>query len=1051
MAVVVTTEPRGFNVYQSNESKRGLRSALLLGAASVAAMGFSVPASAQDSSTETVVVTGSRIPQQGLYSSSPVTAVGQQELKFEGTANVENLLNNLPGVFADYGQNASNGASGTATVNLRNLGSARTLVLVDGRRLMPGDPALPVADLNNIPAALVDHVEVLTGGASATYGSDALAGVVNFIMRKDFEGVELDGQWSIAQHDNNNGYLRNLQSSVGYATAPSSVWDGQTVDGTLILGTNTADGKGNITAYVGYRHSEPIVQNTRDVSACALDTNGALTNFRCAGSSNKNRWLSFDNLFGTSGYGTYDYYQTGTGTPGSGVFAPYGSIPAPTRTYNYAAVNYFQRPDERYTGGFFGHYEVSPLLNVYADFMFSDDHTVAQIAESGAFLASGPTYFPGTISPGYLQVNCENPLMTAQENQALCGGFTAAAINPATGNSYFADFGAGGPLGNGYDTFTGSYWDGAGNITPGQSLLWIGRRDFEGGKRQDDLRHTSYRMVLGAKGDLGGGWAYDLYAQYGITLYTETYKNEWSKQRVQNALQVDRATGQCTVTVLQIDPNCVPLDIFNGIGSANNTAGLGYVLAQGFKQGWTQEQVMSGSLTGDLGEWGVQSPWAKSPVALALGAEYRSEAIQLDTSRDFQTGDLYGQGAKTLPVPKSSFNVVETFGEVRVPLIQGMPLAEDLTLTGGYRYSSYSSVGAVRSWKYGAEWQIVDDVKLRGSFQRAVRAPNVLESFAPANVQLFGGSDPCSAAGGVTTGQCASVTNVGTGLLNCPAGQCNVQTAGNPNLKAETSDTKTWGIVFTPTFLDGFTATVDYFDIKVADYIGVVGPNQTLAGCYTSGDPVQEAFYCPLVHRGATGAIFGTGYVDAPNVNLPYLSTKGWDFETNYQTDLADLGLGDNGSIAANFVGTLLTQLDTLSSQFSSVLACEGLYGATCGTPSPKWRHKLRVTWSSPWDFDLSLNWRHIGSVNYDAGGVPAKLGGVIDSFDYIDLAANWAVSEGVSIRAGVNNVFDKDPPALSSGSAFPRSTPPFGNGNTYPQVYDALGRTIFIGGTIKY
>src|SRR4051812_42331818 len=194
---VARSEPRGFPVFQTNQDKRSLRSALLLGAASAAVVGLSVPATAQET-TETVVVTGSRIPQTGLYSTSPVTAVGQQEMKFEGTTNVEQLIDNLPVASADYNlvSSAFSGALGTANVDLRGLGSARTLVLVDGRRLMPGDPILPVADVNVIPASIVDHVEVLTGGASAVYGSDAIAGVVNFITRKDFEGIEIDGQWS---------------------------------------------------------------------------------------------------------------------------------------------------------------------------------------------------------------------------------------------------------------------------------------------------------------------------------------------------------------------------------------------------------------------------------------------------------------------------------------------------------------------------------------------------------------------------------------------------------------------------------------------------------------------------------------------------------------------------------------------------------------------------------------------------------------------------------------------------------------------------------------
>src|SRR5277367_2112710 len=227
---------RGQTVHQNILDRRSLRSTLLLGAASMAAVGLSAPAFAQEQTAETVVVTGSRIPQQGLYAPSPVTAVGQQEMKFEGTTGVETLLNNLPSVMADQTSGVSNGATGTATVDLRGLGSGRTLVLVDSTRLMPGDPKVPVADLNEIPAALVDHVEVLTGGASAVYGSDALAGVVNFVMRKDFEGIEVDGQYGIAEADNDNNFYRGILSKLSFPTAKEGIWDGANETGTLLLG-----------------------------------------------------------------------------------------------------------------------------------------------------------------------------------------------------------------------------------------------------------------------------------------------------------------------------------------------------------------------------------------------------------------------------------------------------------------------------------------------------------------------------------------------------------------------------------------------------------------------------------------------------------------------------------------------------------------------------------------------------------------------------------------------------------------------------------------------
>ncbi len=640
---------------------------------------------------------------------------------------------------ADYTNTASNGATGQATVDLRGLGSSRTLVLVDGKRLMPSDPSNPVADLNQIPAALVDHVEVLTGGASAVYGSDAEAGVVNFVMRKDFEGIELNSQLGINQSDNQNGADRARQIASGIATAPENFWGGRNLDFSVLLGVNTPDGKGNITAYVGYRSIDPVTQKNMDFSACALATSGG--SLRCYGSSNGNRWISIDGASAGAPGANWDYYETGTGKAGSGNFVTWGSTA--NERYNFAAANYIQRPDTRYIAGYDAHYEVAPWATVYSNMMFADDHTLAQIAPSGLFLGTGRNLSINGIAgqkTAYVEVNCNNPLMTAQENQALCGNILPTT--PFGSGTMLAKYGASGPYGTGYDQLVGGLWNGAANMYPGQSLLEIGRRDLEGGDRIDDLRHTSYRLVLGVKGNIDPTWSYDLYAQYGTTIYAENYSNEFSVSRVQNALQVN-PDGNCVAYDAGIDKSCVPLDIFDGYGSITKSQ-LNYVAAQGFKSGYTSEYVASGSVTGDLGTYGIKSPWANDSVGVALGTEYRKEVLELSTSRDFQTNDLYGQGGATLPVPVSAFSVAEGFGEVQVPIAQGLPLAENLTFNGGFRYSAYSEAGDTWTYKADFGWQVIDDLKFRASFDRAVRAPTVLELFSPANVDLFGGGDPCA-------------------------------------------------------------------------------------------------------------------------------------------------------------------------------------------------------------------------------------------------------------------------------------------------------------------
>jgi iron complex outermembrane recepter protein len=995
-----------------NLDTRSLRSTLLLGAASVAALSLSLPAAAQDQSTETVVVTGSRIPQQGLYAPSPVTAVGQQEMKFEGTIGVETLLNNLPSVFANQTSGVSNAATGTATVNLRGLGSVRTLVLVNGTRLMPADPAVPVPDLNEIPASLVDHVEVLTGGASAVYGSDAMAGVVNFVMRKDFEGIEVDGQYGISEADNTNANYRNIVASAGDQLAKEGIWDGANETGTLIMGTNTANGKGNVTAYLGYQNTEAVLAGARDFSACSFNTNGPSTAHVCGGSSTFDKFLSLDTKTA--------YFEEGTGAPGSGHFIPF--VGGTSQLFNFGATNYLQRPDTRYTGGFFAHYEVNKELDVYSSFMFTDDDTVSQIAARGLFNGVGAQGGSG-LAPGFFfLINCNNPLMTAQEASLLCPG------------------------------------GGAGNTVPGEASVEIGRRAIEGGPFVQDLRHTSYRLQLGARGELGDGWTYDVYGQYGESIFSRTAMGFFSTRNAQNALQVTtNASGQA---VCISGPPCVPLDIFNGIGSIT-PAMLNYVRVPGLQNGYTEEQILSGSITGDLGQYGLQSPWAQSPVAVSFGTEYRAEYLELQPDEEYVSGDLNGAGGATLATPRSGFNVVEGFTEVKIPLVQEKPWAEDLSFNGGYRYSSYSTAGAVSAYKYGLEWQPIDDIRFRGSYERAVRAPTVLEAFAPDNIVLVTAQDPCSVAGN-TLAACKSVPNDGnTAILACPSTQCNREVGGNANLRPEIGDTRTIGLVFTPTFFDGFTATVDYFNIDVSSAIGVIPAPVTLSECYVQN--VQS--FCNLVHRNAEGQLYGSGFVTATNQNTGFIHTKGTDFEANYNLDLDSIPMTQGGgSLQFAFVGTWLQTFEVEPVQGLGSYNCAGLYGPTCSDPTtasgplPKWRHRLRVTWATPWDLDFSVNWRYLSGVRLDANtsvpqlqafgaGFNDQPDGTINDFWYLDLAADWNVRTGIDLHAGVNNVFDRLPPALST---FVLPVGP-GNDNTFPGTYDALGRTFFIGATIKY
>jgi outer membrane receptor protein involved in Fe transport len=983
-----------------------------------------------------VVVTGSRIPQPGLTSASPLTVVNDQEIKLEGTTNVEDLLNNLPQAVAEQTSQVSNGATGTATANLRGLGSNKTLVLIDGRRLMPGDPIVPVPDLNVIPVQLVDRVEVTTGGASAIYGSDAVAGVVNFIMKRDFQGVRIDVQGGFFQSGNGgNGDVRSAITSFNTTAAnpigiPGGVVDGRKIDVTAIFGANSPDDKGNVTAYVEYRNEQPVTQSNRLGSACAISTipsgkTNAAGNIYdthvCQGSSNS-AYGHFTVSSITSPTGS-----TLAGTPatlsalgvaagplsnnpnGSNTFVPYSNA----LSYNFGPLNYFQREDDRYTAGFFAHYNVNKHFDLYSDFLFNDDDTVAQTAPSGLFQGRGPN------NTSTVAVNCDNPLLSASQASALCGSLAGS---------------------------------------PNLANLTAGYRFTTGGPRQSELRHTEYKIDIGSRGEIAPGWNYDAYLQYGTSLFEEEFLNDVSLNNLQAALLVNPLTGACSGG----QSGCAPANLFQFGGLSKGA--LGYVSVPGFQRGQTTEQVASASITGDLGQYGVKSPLANDGIGLALGAEYRRESLSFNVDQEFATGDLSGQGGPILST-SGSYDVYELFGEVRVPLIQDKPFIRSLAFDGAYRFSQYSTAGKTDTFEAQLTYAVNRDISFRGGFNRAVRAPNVDELFTPQAVALFSGSDPCAGTSPTATLAACQRTGVtsgqyGTGQIQqCPSSQCSELAGGNTHLSPERADTYTLGLVFTPTesFLRGFTLTADWFDIDVKNIIiaGVGGPDVTLAQCLQTGSPV----YCSLIHRDPTsGNLFGNnGYVVATNVNTGFLRTEGVDFEANYRMRLSDYGLDKYGSLSFNMDGTYTYEYVEQPVSGGGTFNCEGQYGSDkCILPRPRWRHKVRMTWTPPMPFTLSFQWRFIDSLRFDGNSAnPFLSQGVYNAADaklpvmnYLDISATYRIRDGLTARFGVNNVLDANAPVVDS-NVFPASGPAFGNGNTFPGLYDALGREFFFGVTL--
>jgi outer membrane receptor protein involved in Fe transport len=979
-----------------------------------------------------IVVTGSRIPQPNLTSVSPIQAIGHQEFQLQGHTDAIDLLNNLPQNFQNNTSDFSNTSNplsspgGISTADLRGLGPQRTLVLVNGRRLGIGDANTgnnnPAPDLDQIPVSMIDHVEVVTGGASATYGSDAIAGVVNFILKKDFEGLQVDGTLSGNQHGQHNDVVQSAITKavsgglVGPLAIPGDKWDGAGEDASVIFGANAPDNRGNVTAYFQYHNQDPVKMSERDFSSCLFRATNAPNSGFCTGSANSNNWEpSSPNLAllpsssGTIvGHSLLNFPQ-----PGS-------SPPAYFNSNNY---EYLSRGDTRYLAGYEAHYDFSKELSLYSEFNFMDDRSVTEIAPSGLFLG-GNTFDPA--GEGAWPINCNNPLMSAQEVSAI--GCTPAQI--ASGAS---------------------------------QEVFIGRRNIEGGPRISYYEHFNYRVVGGIRGDLGDAWHYDMYGSYYYTFLYQNNSNYLSNTRIARALDVVSGPGgapTCESVINGSDPACVPYNIFTQGGVT--PAALSYLNIAGSESGSVEEQIVEGDMTGDLGKYGVKTPWADDGVGVSFGYDWRHDQLDFIPDAVIGSGDL-GGGSGVGATINQGIGVWEGYGEVRVPIVQKMPYAEDLQFEAGVRYSAYSTGPAPTTFKVGGEWEPIQDIRFRASYQRAIRAPSILELNNPVTItqsnQYGANGDPCSGATPLfTLAQCerTGVTAAQYGTIKqCPADQCDVSTGGNPALKPEQADTYSVGATLRPSFLKGFTASIDWWDIKETGFIGAIPPNIMVSYCAQTG----ASSLCSLIHRApANGFLFGVsdltngGYVVGNGLNIAAGEASGIDFQMDYHLNLDDVGAKDMGSVAVNLNGALMLKNETELPAPVPAYDCAGLFGSKCQTVNPDWRHTFRITWNTPWNVLASLQWRYIGGVSLDTNtSNPVLTNGKTNLFspnlpavNYLDLAGSWRVNSTVTLRAGINNLLDQDPPVVSSAISGT------GTPNVYP-TYDLLGREFFLSATAKF
>ncbi|MEM8492339.1 MAG: TonB-dependent receptor [Pseudomonadota bacterium] len=1014
-----------------------------VGAASLAMSAKTLAQGPDDVAVEEVVVTGSRLTKSNIESSVPLLQLDAAEIQNRGVTRIEEIVNLLPNVFVSQTSQVANGSSGTSSLNQRGLDAVRTLTLIDGKRLPFGSPFSSAVNTDLVPAALVERVDVITSGASAVYGSDAVAGVINFITKRDYEGFEVNFQSGWRQNPNDNGFMADVLERSGIDD-PGGVTTGEDYLLTATMGMNSSDGRGNITAFASYARQREMVGADRDTGACTL---GGSTTISCVGSSNFRRF---------NGNGVPVLFQELDGTliPLTG---------GPDQTYNFGARNHYQRPLERWNLNASGHYELTDGVEAYMDLGFLSNNTRAQIAESASFNRS-------------FQTNCDNPLLAAGRGPSGAGEFT------------FGDFLG---TGSGADFVSCNEILADGDPTnDGVEVPFINsHRNIEGGPRVSTFENTTYRFITGLRGDIAEDFAFDVFAQYARTRGTRISQNDLNFNRVQQALfVVDDGSGNpvCRDTT----GGCVPWNILDRTASGDTLVtdeAVNFIQGTGIVTGETEQIVVGGTLEGDLTSRGVKLPWADDGLTGLVGVEYREDSLSRisdDISQIPGGRGLTGTGGATLPIA-GDIDVFEIFFEAELPIIQDAPFAEELGLSFGYRYSDYTTAGldpqtqqnttgtfTADTWFVGGTWTPIEDVRFRANVSRSIRAPNVFDLFVGANTGLVdlstnenGLFDPCAsgfdATGAVNVLPAASLeacqrtgataAQYAAGIEDNPAGQFNTITGGNAQLEAETSDTTTFGVVITPRAVEGLSIAIDYFEIEVSDAIGTIPPQASLDGCIAGG-PGSDVF-CSLIQRDTFGTLWlsndapggGIAGISEQNANIALLETRGIDLNIKYQLDMGNLGF-----LSVDYASTFLDTLDETPFDGADPIECVDFYAGQCNLPNPEYRHRLLATWDTPMDFSVAVTWRHIGETTLfgldrqAASQRDEQLNDFLEERNYLDVAVNYDLNDSVNLRLGVNNVFAKDPPLSTNVGTGT------GNNNTYPGLFDT-SRFIFAGATVRF
>lgn len=1012
-----------------------------------------------------IVVTGSRIRRPNLDSTVPITSISGEQFFQQGQTNIGDTLNDLPqlrSTFAQQNPGLGIGIAGLNLLDLRGLGTQRTLVLVNGRRHVASDilnNAVSV-DVNTIPNDLIERVDIVTGGNSAIYGSDAIAGVVNFVLRRDFDGFQVRGQAGIAEDGfGGNQYISamagknfldgraNITLHAEYARTDrvfaSDVNDFRTNDNFLVV---DADGGPNI---VNGGDGVPDRNFFRDIRSTTIDYRGLVPinqrNIPNAGACGNATTANFGgpNSAGPAFNCTYIFTPEGrliqqTGARfGTGInSAIIGGNGQTGREGQTLSVLPFT---ERYNFNALARFEISPAAELFFEGKWNRVNALGNNA--------GPSFVQGTGGTVDFRerTRLDNPFLNPADSATLASLILASGCNtsltvvcPAGGNLTATD---------------------RANIANGSYRFVTARNLVDVGLRDEAFQRDTYRLVGGLRGTFNDDWSYEISANYGRFEQTQTTDGYIDRQRFALALDAGRnpATGQIQCRS-QFDPaSAVPLvgfaapasanaarlaqDIaacvpYNPFGTPDNSASVAY-FSRSFDVTASQDQlVLAGFVSGDLSQL-FELPGG--PVAFAVGAEYRRENAFYEQDQFVTDGFTNGVSIPTFAPP--TFEVKEAFAEVRIPLLSNRPFFEELTLSGAGRVAEYQgSIGTVYSYNAGIDYAPVRDLRFRANYSRAVRAPNVSETGFPLVPNFFNGFvDPCNPAqigSGVRATNCRADLGALVDTFQNITQSLPIVSGSNPNLNVETSDSYTVGVVIQPRWVPGFSLSVDYYDITVDGVIASVSPQVIVNQCYDSA--TLDNIFCRQFERFRgpgtgplgedPGRLLGNSLINAP-LNFASRTRRGIDANLAYRTNFGDV------AFSTNLIYTHV--LENSNFQDPTNPDFETRILGQLGDPQDEFR----------WDFDFGLGpvtlgyrLRYIGPMFFNGYNTLFELNGLpptdVDAFPnekfpsitYHDLRVDFDVAKdarggALKFYVGVDNVLNQGVPqgggtATGAGSA---------------------------------